>query len=311
MQLGTRGAGEWKRYVGGEVTGLERHASPLLTIESIQRRMGPRSAGWDFRQPRHALLWFKSGFDRMRIVGDSSSMEVPLSSRRDLMLVPRGWHMAGEFTVGSAVEYIVAFIDLPGDMGTLHTGLPRPLLGFGDECIRRDLFRATTELPRGHMQQELYLDGLGMQLLSRLIDRAEHEGESDTDRGPAAYVGGLSPANARRVRQYIVDNLAGPLDVQGLAEVCGLSRRQFVRAYKQTTGMSPMQHVTQLRVARAKELLNHSRLSVTEVAYECGYAHPQHFTTRFKLQTGVTPSEHRRQADALSDDEDRTVPIGL
>lgn len=52
--------------------------------------------------------------------------------------------------------------------------------------------------------------------------------------------------------------------------------------------------VNRARIARAKQLLGNSRLSMAEIASEIGYARQSSFTERFKDEVGMTPTEWRR-----------------
>jgi AraC family transcriptional regulator len=80
--------------------------------------------------------------------------------------------------------------------------------------------------------------------------------------------------------------------------MCGLSPSHFIRAFKITFGVTPMRYVLEQRLERGRHLLTHSTLDVTAIAITCGFAHPQHFATRFKAQTGLTPTQYRRVAQS-------------
>jgi len=50
-----------------------------------------------------------------------------------------------------------------------------------------------------------------------------------------------------------------------------------------------------LRINRARQLLRETKKSVIEVALDVGYTNPSHFAQIFRRETGLTPSEYRRQ----------------
>lgn len=108
--------------------------------------------------------------------------------------------------------------------------------------------------------------------------------------------GGLAPVALRRVQAYVEANLDAPLTLGDLAAQAGLSEYHFARMFKQTTGLAPHQFVMLRRLAKARELLRHTPLPLTEIALACGFASPSHFSNRFRASEGVSPSAWRRQA---------------
>lgn len=83
-----------------------------------------------------------------------------------------------------------------------------------------------------------------------------------------------------------------------LAHAAHLSEAQFGRRFQLEIGMSPMQYVGRLRIARARELLERTRLNVTEVARASGFSDPFHFSRAFKRAVGVCPRTHRMRHHA-------------
>jgi AraC-like DNA-binding protein len=63
---------------------------------------------------------------------------------------------------------------------------------------------------------------------------------------------------------------------------------------KTLTGQSTQQHIHEKLIERAKEKLSTTDLSVTEIAYELGFEHPQSFSKFFKTRTNLSPSEFRQ-----------------
>jgi AraC-like DNA-binding protein len=88
---------------------------------------------------------------------------------------------------------------------------------------------------------------------------------------------------------------AEPLDLDAVAAHAGYSRYHFVRAFKAVYGQTPGQYLSCRRTERAEELLRSASLSVTEICALVGFSSLGTFSTRFKKQTGLTPSEYRAQ----------------
>jgi transcriptional regulator GlxA family with amidase domain len=82
------------------------------------------------------------------------------------------------------------------------------------------------------------------------------------------------------------------LEMKELSAALRMSYRHFRRLFQQHTGLPPNQFLLNLRINRAKQLLEES-LTIEEVAYRCGFADPYYFSRLFKQKTGITPAKWR------------------
>lgn len=82
-----------------------------------------------------------------------------------------------------------------------------------------------------------------------------------------------------------------------MAQMLGISRYYFIRIFKQTFGITPYQYLLQHRIERAQCLLKQSKLSLSDIAIECGFANQSHLTNHFKRQLGITPKTFRQKAE--------------
>lgn len=69
----------------------------------------------------------------------------------------------------------------------------------------------------------------------------------------------------------------------------------FRKVFKNHTGLSPGQYYIQLKIERAKELLNNPDIAIKAIAYELAFQNYFYFSTLFKKKTGLTPSEYRKR----------------
>ena len=77
-----------------------------------------------------------------------------------------------------------------------------------------------------------------------------------------------------------------------------MSKYHFVRLFKATYGITPMEYVSTRRIERAQDLLRATNLTVTEVCFAVGFSSLGSFSSRFKSLVGETPSDfQRRYAD--------------
>lgn len=107
---------------------------------------------------------------------------------------------------------------------------------------------------------------------------------------PAAGCGGSS---AQRAMEFINMNFSYAITVQDIAHYVGLERSQLFRVMKKATGMSPQACLLEYRLERARQLLQTSELTVTEVLYSCGFGDPCHFSRQFRRRYGLSPSAYR------------------
>src|SRR5262249_10659488 len=98
--------------------------------------------------------------------------------------------------------------------------------------------------------------------------------------------GGLPPRALGRVRDYLDAHLAGNIGLDALADVAGLCRSHFTRAFKQSVGISPYAYVMQRRLERAGRLLAETDSSLIRVALDSGFTDQSHFSNRFRKHFG-------------------------
>jgi AraC family transcriptional regulator len=105
---------------------------------------------------------------------------------------------------------------------------------------------------------------------------------------------GLSPAQFRRVTEYIHDQLTHELTPVELAAAAGLSRAHCAQMFKRSAEVPRHQFVNNVHVVRAKALLRESNLRMIDAAIACGFQTSQHFARVFKRFSGVSPLMFRR-----------------
>lgn len=100
----------------------------------------------------------------------------------------------------------------------------------------------------------------------------------------------------RELLAFIHEHYMEPLTLTQVARAAHVSEGECCRCFQTMVHKSPMQYLLAYRIARGQELLTGSDLSVTEIAYECGFGDSSRFIQYFRRQTGITPRDYRNQA---------------
>ncbi|OAB35957.1 response regulator [Paenibacillus glacialis] len=98
-----------------------------------------------------------------------------------------------------------------------------------------------------------------------------------------------------RAQGYIQERFTEDLSLEEVADFVHLNPHYFSKIFKQQTGSTFIDYVTNLRIDKAKILMSSDHLSLKEVCYKVGYNDPNYFSRVFKKVTGITASEFRGQ----------------
>lgn len=161
---------------------------------------------------------------------------------------------------------------------------------FGDDALLAALFRLFLldqdwQDPANHLQ----ISTSATLLLQHLVRHYSNVGWT-----VPAVRGRLDAARLRRLCDWIDAHLHRPLTLADLAAEACLSEYHFARLFKHSTGFSPHHYVMQRRLEKARRLIAGSRLPLTEIALQCGFASSAHLSRRFRTHFGCTPSQMRQ-----------------
>lgn len=170
----------------------------------------------------------------------------------------------------------------------LNVEIPRQqILAAGDPLIlrleqMRELWQEETSLAR------LQANALLFEVLTTLLKRAEAK-KASMDENHAH-------TDQKRVELALAlmeERLQDDLPLETMAQVAGLSIGHFSYIFRKWTGHSPLEHLIQLRVQKAKVLLENIHLKVKEVSNLCGFKDTSHFSKIFLRYNGISPSQYR------------------
>jgi AraC family transcriptional regulator len=155
-----------------------------------------------------------------------------------------------------------------------------------DPLITELVLALTDEVLADYPGGPLYAESLGAALAAQLL-RQHRPGPAPLRRGS------FGTATLRRLTEYIETHLAEPIRLQDLADIAGVSSYQLVRRFKESKGQPPHQFLLRRRIARAREMLRQPDKTLLEVALSCGFSSQSHFSSVFRLLTGLTPRVYR------------------
>jgi two-component system, response regulator YesN len=133
-------------------------------------------------------------------------------------------------------------------------------------------------------------------VLMPALDRLENRNESVLRRGMES----ADLANPiESVLRYIQNNYHLPLTLNEVASMVYLSKSHFSRLFKNVTGMTFVEYLTQVRIQKSKYLLKMSSLPIDAIAHKTGFSNAGYFATIFKRLEGKTPTEYREMFQKL------------
>ena len=97
-----------------------------------------------------------------------------------------------------------------------------------------------------------------------------------------------------KMNNMITMNIEDPkFSVEDLAEKLGISRVQLYRKVKAIIGINISDHINNIKLEKAAELLKANEMNITEIAYSLGFSSSNYFSTAFKNKFGISPKEYK------------------
>ena len=165
---------------------------------------------------------------------------------------------------------------------------PKPIVNLIDPGISGLALEARRSLLSDPIMAPPYLEALADAIMARFACKMVGLGLGHLPKEA------LAPATMKRVIEYIETNLAEKIRIEDLAELAGLSRSHFSRAFQSATGQSPQDFLIQRRLCEARNRLTGTAQTISEIAYASGFSSQSHLTKTFKKQLGLTPGQYRQ-----------------
>lgn len=94
---------------------------------------------------------------------------------------------------------------------------------------------------------------------------------------------------------YIEAHYAEDISVEGVAAHMNMSKRNFVRRFKEAVQTTPLEYIQRVKIEAAKKALEQGQRNIQELTHQVGYSDNKTFRTVFKRVTGITPQDYRNK----------------
>ena len=174
-----------------------------------------------------------------------------------------------------------------------------PQIIVSSELFEVDRDRYTCAGGTAPLDMMLYLiaEQHGADLAARISEECIVErirGRHDRQRIPLKQRLGTSQPKLMKAVTLMEANLEEPIGLDDLAGYVGLSRRQLERLFQKYLDCVPTRYYLQLRLARARQLLLQTDMSIFDVAFACGFVSAPHFSKCYRDFFGSPPRDERR-----------------
>jgi AraC family transcriptional regulator len=204
-----------------------------------------------------------------------------------------------DISVNNPIEIIYIYIhqsivdeitrELYGDcIGS--AGIP-PSISFFDPLLEQLVIEVSHSARIKRSSSASYANYLIRAIAAHVV---ENHSAVSTSKQDQKAIKGLSPRKLNLVIEFIDRNLSKPLSLEDIASICDLSSSHFTRLFRSSTGLAPHQYLLRRRIDMAQHLLTESGMSISEIAFECGFADQVHLTQAFRRFTGKAPGAFRK-----------------
>jgi AraC-like DNA-binding protein len=242
-----------------------------LHARFIEHAYAPHShPTWTVAVVHHGAAQFELDATQQRADRGELFVLEPEAVHTGMAAVPEGW------------AYKVLYLDpaLLHDWDERDAPAPRAArwVVFRDRALRDSLLRMHVALSAGSAGLEL----------DEAVVAAVDALRPHLRPGPQPARGGAEHAAVRRARGYLTEHWDQRVPLAALSSFSGLTRFELVRRFRLQTGLTPHAFQTNIRIARARAMLDAGE-PIARVAAACGFADQPHLTRAFRRAVGVTP----------------------
>lgn len=191
--------------------------------------------------------------------------------------------------------YYIHMIVNEGYLGDILTTLPN-YIDFSDTNQIKEIFTSLCE----HYNTGVENDDI---LLQSLILKLVYILNQNT-----AYIIKSTPKSNNRqtiekTLEYINNNLSADLTLERLADAANFNTIYFHKLFKASTGKTLHEYVEDQRIKKSINLLISTNMTLTQIAYECGFSSQSYFSYAFKRRMGASPRDYAKKIVVLYNDK--------
>jgi len=241
--------------------------------------------------PRHIVVLHSGTPATLRWRFNGRSHEAFFSGG-EAIINPAGLFVAPRWS--GAVELLLMGIQprfmnrIAREMGASKSVELVPRFHFRDALLEQLVRALVMEFEQPERPDCVYADSLVHTLIVHLIKKY-----SKTRMGPQLSRHGLPHKSLARVVEFIDAHLHNDLRLREIADVASMSPSHFLTMFKRSVGLAPHQYLISKRIERARALLTETRLPISDIATQSGFADQSHLTRMIKRYTGLTPRRIR------------------
>ncbi len=190
------------------------------------------------------------------------------------------------------------------NIAAMREAFPRVVVSYELFEIDRDRFTSAGGTAPLDMMLNLITQQVGADIATAVSEAFACErirGRHDRQRIPLQLRLGTSQPKLIEAVSIMESNIEEPIGLDELARHVGISRRQLERLFQKHLHCVPTRYYLELRLARARQLLLQTSVSIVDVAFACGFVSAPHFSKSYRDYFGIPPREERHLRGARSE----------
>ena len=275
--------GKIEAVIGGETVQLTK-GSVVVIRPLVRHKLIIKSGKADMLNLYFGFVHDTTDLKLTKETGNSKSVQAKTNSAGPSVSIPGS-------LAKISLESFLKFADLGITEDNEMTRLPFFVIkGNEKKEINQLAERIVTENAENRYAKDLMVHTLTVELmiiLSRAL-RSEWEENLRVKNGKAKELVAIA-------KQFMDENFDQGITVSEAAAYVFLSQGYFTRAFRDETGISPMNYLMKKRIEKACALLQNNEIKVSAISLQSGFSSPQRFNVAFRKQMGMTPMEYRKK----------------
>lgn len=161
--------------------------------------------------------------------------------------------------------------------------LENPIITFDSKLL--EVLEIIMKLDNRSIEQQLRIKGYLQVLFAEIVRINGKEELENKDNMAKVYI--------KQAKDYMNIHYVDSITIEDIADYLGIDRSYFSRLLKSHEGYSPKKYLIELRIFKAKRLLEQESLTVSDIARSVGYSDAYSFSKVFSRITGISPTKYR------------------